>query len=371
MSLIIFFLLFFLLLAVYLPISTLFHELGHVLFGRIAGLAPYRVHIGAGKDLFVFELLKIRFIMKRKFWGGGLTFLRFRNFEHFRIKLFFYSLGGPISDLLIIGVALVLFRFEWLRGFLFVVFIVQLMSFMLNMIPMNVTRDGTVYPRDGKKMLMALFTNYEKDLKDAQRELLQMLKRYGVEDNSFLNNDLSAFATYNEGAVALHEGDFESAIATYENLMRHDELSKAEKVYILEILTSSVIYQGRKEYMDKAEEWSKHALALLPESPTIVGTRAAILIERGDYAGGIKMLLPLTEEGNEKTDRVISACYIAKAYFHLGNEEEMDKWLSRVKSIGDSDWADAIVKRIEIELNHEMAGRRLSYLEERHCARTD
>jgi hypothetical protein len=77
------------------------------------------------------------------------------------------------------------------------------------------------------------------------------------------------------------------------------------------------------------------------------GTLGSILVEKGDAAAGLELLMPLTSEDNSPIDRALAACYAAKALHALGRTAEASKWLQRARSHGDF---KPVYSRIEAEL---------------------
>lgn len=76
------------------------------------------------------------------------------------------------------------------------------------------------------------------------------------------------------------------------------------------------------------------------------------MVEKGRYSEAETLLLPLTQEANEIIDRLISACFLAKSEYFMGNIDESLKWL---KFAEDIDKNNPIVERISLIVNPKLA----------------
>jgi predicted Zn-dependent protease len=150
-------------------------------------------------------------------------------------------------------------------------------------------------------------------------------------------NDMRSLELLVKADIKLNYQRFDEAIAVYNQLLKAENTSDAERVYILEMLGSIVINHRQMQYLTQADYWSQEAMKLAAHSKTIQGTRGAILIELGRHEEGKQTLLPLTEPGNDLIDIVVSSSYLARADHHLGNSEQAWKWLKQAEQVGLKD----------------------------------
>ena len=115
----------------------------------------------------------------------------------------------------------------------------------------------------------------------------------------------------------------------------------------LDRIASMHVFHGETRFLEEAESWARRACELVPECKSVRGTLGSILVERGRYADGLALLMPLTLEDNEPVDRACSSFYIAKAFRRLHDHAQADKWMETARSYGDR---FGMLSRIESEL---------------------
>jgi predicted Zn-dependent protease len=115
------------------------------------------------------------------------------------------------------------------------------------------------------------------------------------------------------------------------------------------VIAGIPIFQGDMSFLDRAVLWAKTALDLLPTCRTLRGTYGSLLIESGSLSEGMKMLTPLTEDGNEPTDKAIASAYLAKAHHLLGHANEAELWIARARELKASG-CEKVCDRIEVEI---------------------
>ncbi len=91
------------LFCIFLPVSTLIHECGHLLFGTVSGLQFVSVSVGR----FRISRNGIRYVGKQGF--SGETQMLPRSGKRVRLKTAFFALGGAIFNLVFGGVFIALF----------------------------------------------------------------------------------------------------------------------------------------------------------------------------------------------------------------------------------------------------------------------
>ena len=334
--------------------SIFCHEMGHFIFGKLAGLSPYLVKIGTGYKLLKLELFNAIFEF-RILPDSGLTYASFLTLDRFKARLIFYTIGGLFANFILL--ALLLNGLIIKDGLIvWILIIMQVITLFCDIIPWDVKIDKKVLPNDGKKLILALTTNYQKILNDLIEEYNKQLYRYKndkeVLPKTFLSNDVITLEIFIQAQTKAYSGRaFEEAVELFIEVLKFKNISNLEKAFILDNLACIVAMKGYKKYLNDADRWSQEAIRLASHSKTLKGTRGAILIELGRYDEGKKLLLPLTEPENEDMDIAVSSCYIAKAEYFLGNTDRVKDWLVNAKKFDIAD-ANSVLKRIQEEINY-------------------
>ncbi|WP_392535959.1 M50 family metallopeptidase [Nostoc sp. C117] len=334
--------------------SIFCHEMGHFIAAKIMGLKPYLVKIGTGKRMLDFKLsnLIIEFNLMP---NGGITYVSNLSLHNIKPKLIFMYLAGPMINCFLLVLIISIYN-QRILHYIFANHVYILEAFAIfevlliigNLLPSEFTIYGQKHSNDGKQVLDVLTKTNEQFI---QKKL--GLARYTINKNDssidFFNNDLKTLQILYEAQVEFDKRNFNQAIKLLEPIVINERLIVRDKLYILDILVSIVIEHEQMKYLQKADTWSLQALTLAGDIKTIQGTRGAILIELGRYSEGKQMLLPLTEAGNDLIDIAYSCCYIAKADYFLGNENQVKDWLNKAKQVGV---ASRILLRIQKEINY-------------------
>ena len=105
-------------------------------------------------------------------------------------------------------------------------------------------------------------------------------------------------------------------------------LRPEEEATVLDSLLTYGLISGDRKLRPHLEEWSVRALNLVPNLPTLVGTRGSVLVELGHHGAGKSLLLPLALEFEQHAassdgqfDALMIELFLARAEFALGNVE--------------------------------------------------
>ncbi|MFN6513412.1 MAG: site-2 protease family protein [Nostoc sp. CreGUA01] len=334
--------------------SIFCHEMGHFMVGKMMGFHPYLVKIGTGKKMLNIKLSN--FIIEFNLMpNGGITYVSNLSLHNIKPKLIFMYLAGPMINCLLFILIISIYSqsaFHYIfANYIYILEAFGIFEFLLiigNILPSELTIYGQKHSNDGKQVLDALTKTNEQFI---QKKL--GLDRYTINKNDssiiFFNNDLKTLQILYEAQVEFDKRNFNQAIKLLEQIVINEQMIVRDKLYILDILVSIVIEYEQMKYLEKADTWSLQALALAGDIKTIQGSRGAILIELGRYSEGKQMLLPLTEAGNDLIDIAYSCCYVAKADYFLGNENQVKDWLNKAKKVGV---APRILLRIQKEINY-------------------
>jgi membrane-associated protease RseP (regulator of RpoE activity) len=137
-------------------LSIFIHEFGHILAAKLVGLRP--THLIVGQPDWEDPIVSRRaFGVKIECWPfpvGGMTLLEAPPTN--KLKAFIVTLGGPISDMLIILTAFQLWTHVSFRVILAIIIFSEATNLIYNLIPVSGVYDGVKVPRDGKVLLQIL-----------------------------------------------------------------------------------------------------------------------------------------------------------------------------------------------------------------------
>jgi membrane-associated protease RseP (regulator of RpoE activity) len=134
-------------------VAILIHELGHALAAKLVGLAPTHLIIGRPDEndpLFSFRSFGCSVECWPIPFGGATIFVPPPTG---RFKTFIIALGGPMFDMLVIVVCLLLWQHVYLRLGLVGIILSQSLNALRNLAPFSSLYDGVRVPSDGKIIL--------------------------------------------------------------------------------------------------------------------------------------------------------------------------------------------------------------------------
>ena len=143
---------------------TVPHELGHVFAAKILGAFVPAVIIGKGKTVFVRQFLNLSWEFKNIPFGG-ITIALFSEHSKYRRNLFYFTIGGPLVNLLFVILFLLIFPATKLFTGIFAIhlslasafFLANLIDLIYNMLPIKVDTSVGKIPNDGLNLLMLPF----------------------------------------------------------------------------------------------------------------------------------------------------------------------------------------------------------------------
>lgn len=323
--------------------SIFCHEMGHFICAKIIQFNPYLIRIGSGINILKINL-NIAIFELRIFPDGGLTAYGRKPWDlcNLRTRYVWLAAAGPLANLLLL--IILIFKYDISREpFLVLLIIFEAKILLLNLIPDQ---------NDGEKIASAIAFNYARYVDSIFEECKQILLEYETDESKFpdkfLNGDIDKLQKFIKAQYELQTRNFPTASKLLLSILRTPKISDLEKALILNCLTYIVAIAGYKKYLKFAENWSKKAFKLAPNSKQIIINRGAILVEIGEYKTGKKMLLPFTVPGSKAIDIAICSCYLAKAEYFLGNQDTAINWLLKAKETGV---AKEILERIAEDIN--------------------
>lgn len=322
------------LLMISLKLAIIIHEIGHLLFARLVGGIPRRMTIGKGNKIWEYKLFRVNIILKTNI-NSGLAYSAFDDLKFIRLKLLISNSGGFLTNILVSGTLFMLFNFSTKAfygiHFISVIILSNVIIAGFALIPYYTNYKGVIVSSDGLSILKIPFLK--------KTELIQL---------SFANEFLDALEYY-------ESKNFEQAKIIYENYRSKTLESKSANlslsiIYLklgrfneaLELLEELLPILNEKQFssykiiihnalawhyllldeIEKADKFSK--LAFMADSTTkeIIGTRASILIELGEYDRGKNILIDNLDFNYTNNITFTAAIYLSLAYHKLGEEKQ-------------------------------------------------
>ena len=326
-------------------IQTVLHEAAHVLVGRMAGFSPYALSVGRGPLLFHMRLAGVEVrIRALPFFGGVVrAWFPLRGIS-WRGSLF--AIAGIASDTVLLALTVSLAGFK--LGFFAMLALYQVMVLLGNLIPSHVILEGMRIPNDGAQFLAYLTGRTSVGLKAYEQNVARYDPTFRMADAWIMRGDPALMARFSSAEQQMAARSYAEATQTYLGLVAEPSIHAAEKALILDRIACIPLIDGDKRFLADAEVWSRRAYELFPDCKTLHGTLGSILVERGHFAAGLVLLMPLTQEDNSAIDRALAACFAAKALHALGRTTEASKWIRTARSSGQF---TTLCSRIEAELS--------------------
>tara|TARA_R110002124_G_C8872758_1_gene507873 strand:+ start:65 stop:658 length:594 start_codon:yes stop_codon:yes gene_type:complete len=143
----------------FIKLGVVIHEIGHLLFGKLAGGNPKRIILGKSHEVTRFRVFDIKVILNKDF-NGGFAFVNFPSGKNTKINQLLLTSGGFITNLIVAYLIYSLFGFnlsflsgkaglEFSSAFIFANTLLAFFS----LIPYYVDYLGVKVPTDGLTLL--------------------------------------------------------------------------------------------------------------------------------------------------------------------------------------------------------------------------
>jgi|GEM_PF-5272510 len=329
------------------------HELGHLFAALLGGWRPYRIEIGAGKQLKLGSPASLEVCLG--LWPvSGMVHAFALSPTWYRTRFIFFILGGPFAT-----VAYISFLFFVLPQFtpdhahsaIGVGGFIQFWMLLRNALWPNLVRiRGHMQPNDclsiwtaarlpGSKIphqfAHGLF-HYANLLIDSNRSstaqdfLYRSLALSGLPpmDTALMKALWLAGSGFSEEAKEKLNDAAALADATGE---AYDELA------------SNILFAGCEALFPQALELIEKGIQLEPDTITLHGTKASLLIETGELQAGLELLDKVIATTKSNHDRAICTYYRALTQNRLGRSQEAREELAKAESIDPN---SPVAKRI-------------------------
>ena len=335
------------------------HELGHVLFAAIGSIPIRLIELGLGPLL----------------WRGrfGETWLELRAWPVFgrvvpypvvSYRWYWWALfifGGVLGNVAVIcllaGLDAVGAAPRAAGDVLGPIVFAQVFIVVVNLAPVSVKVGATRFPTDGLRLLRLLWQPQD-DGVQLRAHFATVLGKYGRGNLQLTMSPASSRVLSHH--LSLHDltVDGDARRDTREALVREldgRELMREERIYVLDLLVTDGLISGDPAVRPRLDEWSRQALALGPELPTVLGSRGAVLVELGRYEEGKALLafLAAAKDANP-FDALMIHAFLARAERALGDEAAARQFAEVARTTAEAIQASprmmAMLARFETEV---------------------
>ncbi|HSU54310.1 MAG TPA: site-2 protease family protein [Candidatus Dormibacteraeota bacterium] len=116
------------------------------------------------------------------------------------------------------------------------------------------------------------------------------------------------------------------------------DVSKEQKVKVLDGLASYLLYQESSAFLKLAERFARMGLEIAPGTLTLKGTLGSILIEQGNYAEGEPLLRDCLNRSLALQDRAIASFYLGLLQLRTGHVEQGERLMKRGMKMYPEPW---------------------------------
>jgi Peptidase family M50 len=312
-----------------LAIGAVFHEGGHALCAFVSnipirlisfGVGPLLMHGRVGETTLEWRLLPLSgFVAPYPVFTGR------------RFATGFSIIGGVLGNAFLIAIVIYL-AFPYAasltaRNSLIEIIIAQVWIIIISLFPLALGKNEI---SDGLHLLQLLYrsSSTSEKLLEAYKRLINPYRRgldVKFEPTSASSRIMYQFLRWDRWAN--EEARRDSRDAMMRELARGNLRSEEEAVVLDSLLTYGLV-SGDTKIRPHLEEWSIRALSLVPNLPTLVGTRGSVLVELGHHEAGKSLLLPLALHVEQhaalaegKFDAFMIQLSLARAEYALGNVE--------------------------------------------------
>lgn len=335
---------------IFLYLNIYIHEIGHTIFGLIAGIPIRAVRIGNGRLIKSFRLLNLDFEITNNF-NGGFTYPYNFDIQNLRLRFWLFSAGGVLFQAIAISPLIIihLFNDHGLNSLYFSNIFIgfywsNIAMIVLTLIPYNINFNGLKIPNDGMRLLITPFYNKEK---------LAELIAAGLSNNGyfyFQNRDYinaeSCFrkaieyfpkhpmAIINLSATFCRTGQIDEAIKILEDLKDSSDDNKYDTLIYNNLAWAYILKLDNKS-LCKAEKYSSVAYKKAKNFQPVIGTRGVALILDNQLTEGLNLLKKTVKIRNKIDPQVnppTSYLFISYAYWIQGKKDLALKFINKLNA---------------------------------------
>ena len=331
------------LLQVFLFLSTILHEIGHIVAARIAGLRVFGIEIGHGRTVADFRFGGLRWQF-RAFPFGGFAHANSRTSDFYRLRQSFFILGGPAVNALLVFVSVAAFREqENFNGLITESLAPATMLFFANatllvysLVPHKGWTSYGELPNDG----LLLWLTWKQSADEAKEQPIYWYYREAEEGrlqgsfsdaHRWIDDGLKIYPENfvlesERAAILLDEGRCRDGLRMYVILLARYKGFPEVFAALLNNVAYAAVLTGEPVLIETADFASGKALQLMPWVPHYKGTRGAVLLKLRRYDEALRLLNEAFALHKERRDLASCAWWIAEAYRGLGEEGQCERY---------------------------------------------
>jgi len=334
---------------IFLYFNVYIHEFGHVLAAIVVRIPIRRVTIGNGREILRKRIGRIIVVITNGFSGGN-TFIGPISKKLFKIRCLIIFLGGVVSQLISIVLVMLIFDIQFNElinikhlSFSHAFIYSNLLLIVLNLIPRKILISGIPVSNDGLQIIKLPFiTSYE------TQEILSAgkhIETYELYENKQFNEaeigykecielyPIPLLPKLNLSATYIKQLKIEETIALLEPL-KETYKDDPYKFLLYNNLAWAYMLKFEEQALEKADEYSKIAFQLCPQSQYAINTRGCVLIEKGEFEDGIGILrktINIRKRVDKKTNNPVNFIYIAYGHYLKGEYLKALKYARKVE----------------------------------------
>jgi hypothetical protein len=319
-----------------LSIGVPCHELGHVMFAAVGSIPVRLISIGIGPLLWRGRFGETWIELRVLPWAGFVAPYPLVNYRwHWRAL---FVLGGVLGNAAVICLLAAL---EAIRGvppgardILGAIGFAQVLIIVVAIVPRCPAVRGTRIPTDGMRLLQLLWRPRD-EAAQTRAAYATQLSPYSRGNTELTISPASSRVFCDVGWYYL-SGDRDARHDLREALLHEVEggnLAPKEKMFVLDALITDGLVSCDLTVRPYLDEWSRRALALGPELPTLLGSRGAVLVELGRYEEGKALLAPHAAASQAGSlDAFMNRAFLALAERGLGNAAAAQEWANGART---------------------------------------
>ncbi len=349
------------LLEVFLFLSTVLHELGHILGARIAGLRVFGIEIGHGRTIADFRFAGLRWQF-RSLPFGGFAHASPRTSDLYRLRQSVFILGGPVINALLVVVSVAAFsEQEHMHGLITedlapatMLFFANATLLVYSLWPHKAWTSYGESPNDGLLLWLTWKQSAEETKEQPvywyyrEAEECRWQRAYG-EAHRWIDDGLKLYPENfvlesQRALVLLDEGRSRDALRSYVILLARYKGFPEVFAALLNNAAYAAVLTGEPALLETADFASGKALQLIPWIPHYKGTRGAVLVKLGRHDEALPLLNAAFAMHKERVDLATCACWMAEAYRALGEQGQSERYRALAARI---DPHCPVIKRLE------------------------
>jgi len=326
-----------------LPLATVVHELGHYFSACLTKVSVHYIQIGQGKLLRSFKALGTTWHFHVPLADGIMVY--YLNSHRFsKIKMIMISIAGPLASALLFTLSLFLIICispktspDTLPHHLIFCFLIGwnatcLLYLLSPLVPFKTFSFGRIVNSDMLSIIGTIILTKDRINKFVDSNIDYLRTREmapyfdptlttlesALERSSQEPNNLMAKAT---AAAYLRQHRDIRALKYFSDCLGFD-LPAAERAKMLDqylscALDLNLVNLDREHMLNLSGE----LLELDPHNTSVLGTRAAVLVDTGNIEEGRELLVDVLNRCENAFDRCYSHIFLALAEWRLGNSE--------------------------------------------------